>query len=72
MEGSEKRCAGTTSQFLGGSRHPAKGAQESGGPFDQIDSYLTPTGLFFIFPFQHWTATPINYGLMVRLGGRSH
>jgi hypothetical protein len=42
-------------------------------PFDQIDSYLTPTELSIsaaIFRYQIWTAPLINCASMVRSGVR--
>jgi len=45
--------------LFGRSNHPTKGAKELEAPFDRIDSYLTPTELFYIrshFPTPTWTA----------------
>ncbi len=43
-------------------------------PFDQVDSFLTPTELFYIrshFPVPKWSSRPTNCASMVRSGIRS-
>jgi len=49
MEGSQKALHQQSWSILfGGPDHSTKGANQSRDPFNQLDSFLTPTELFYI------------------------
>ena len=74
MEGSKKHYVDNATQFSSaGLIIRQKEPKNLEAPFDRIDSYLTPTELFYIrshFPTPNRTAPLINCASMVRSGVR--
>ncbi len=74
MEGSKTHCVDIPEISSAGLIIRQKEPKNLEAPFDRIDSYLTPTELFYIrsiFRHRTWTAPRIDYASTVRSSVRS-